>query len=223
MLPLTQMDTRAMQHTKFCSTLLILIVFVGSFQLVSAVSLSISRVNVGNFGTISLQQSLTANSGSAVDIQLAINQAVALGITNVQIPAGTFNFVEVNQPLITVNVPVGINVFGAPNQYDLNGQVIEPWKTILVLPWDAPSSSSVKQPWFWVNGRNNGNGDPNLGFRFSDIELLGYRAYNLNSPNMYIGVLINNVHNFRVDHSFFMDICGDGVWIDGYYPGTRYG
>jgi hypothetical protein len=80
----------------------------------------------------------------------------------VYIPAGTFNFVEVEEDWTdaAVNVPAGINIFGAPTERDANDQVIE-WKTILRLPWDATAGNS----WFTFTG----NADPNKSLRGSPI------------------------------------------------------
>ena len=51
-----------------------------------------------------------ANSGHSRDIQNAVDQAKTGDV--VRIPEGTFNFVEVGEPWMTVNIPIGVNLFG---------------------------------------------------------------------------------------------------------------
>jgi hypothetical protein len=144
-----------------------------------------------------------ADSGKAVDIQAAVDQLVATNsMGNVHIPSGTFNFVEVGQPWRTVNLPAGVNVYGAPTQRGANGQVMQ-WNTILVMPYDVPSGpiGSPVVSWFTMTG----NGDPNKPSRFSDIQLMGYRNTNPSSITIHYAIQIDSVLNFRVDHCYFRD------------------
>ncbi|MHA1834907.1 MAG: hypothetical protein ACTSV7_13095, partial [Candidatus Baldrarchaeia archaeon] len=162
---------------------------------------------------------IVAESGSADDIQEAVDLAASLGVGIVRIPEGTFNFVEVGEPWKTVVVPSGISIFGAPTErlsgipYDglgmnPNGQVVE-WRTVLVMPYDVPSGAT----WFEVVGDSN----PNVPFRFSDIKLVGYRSFNPNSTTKHNGLVINKVINFRVDHCCFEHICGKAIYVRGHY------
>jgi len=158
-----------------------------------------------------------ANSGSARDIQIAVDEAVAQGLKNVHIPEGTFNFVAVGEPWMTVIIPAGINFFGAPTQrtsglpepsrgMSPNNQVIE-WKTVLRMPNDVDDNGHSSIPWFF---RIIGDGvQP---FRFSDIKLVGYRSIDPTSKNWHGGIRMENVPSFRIDHCFFEHTTGAAAW-----------
>ena len=187
-----------------------------------------SGVVVGSTGQISTGAYAYANSGSARDIQAAVDWVAGHGGTGtVYIPEGTFNFVNVGEPWMTVYIPAGVNLFGAPTERDANGQVIE-WKTILVEPYGVPGgditdpsdpyysqqSSPIKE-WFVVDG----NSDPNKPTRFSDIMLQGYRFTHPDWRGQTRALVINQVIDFRVDHSRFQDTPA-GVWVGG-NPNTQ--
>ncbi|MEM2145830.1 MAG: hypothetical protein QW279_10745, partial [Candidatus Jordarchaeaceae archaeon] len=149
-----------------------------------------------------------AKSGYWRDIQAAIDAVAAAGGGEVYIPEGTWNFVNVGESWTgaRVTIPVGVSVFGAPTERDANGQVIE-WKTVLVMPWDVPGDWYNIPIWFKISGNSN----PNKRSRFSDIKLVGYRSLNPQSTTVHIGVEIEYVMNFRVDHCCFEHTCGGGV------------
>jgi hypothetical protein len=111
-----------------------------------------------------------------------------------------------------VVVPAGVSIFGAPTEKDEKGQVKE-WKTVLVLPWDMPSNDSVGvRTWFRFGSEG---ASVNKFTRFSDIKLVGYRYFDNSATNYYVGVRIQNIIGFRVDHCCFQDICGQGVTAAG--------
>jgi len=152
-----------------------------------------------------------ASSGHYSDIQDAVDEASAGDI--VYAPEGTFNFVNVSESWVEVDVPAGINVFGAPTErthgiaYDGNGinpnnQVVS-WKTILKMPEEAPNNSRF----FHFEGTQQRN----LLTRFSDIKLVGYRDIDSESETEYRGVQIDDILNFRVDHCYFRNLAGHGV------------
>ena len=172
--------------------ILILILFILGLSLLSS---SVQALDV------------TADSGHAQDIQNAVDQVAAAGGGNVYIPAGTWNFVEVGEPWMTVNIPVGVNLFGAPTERDSNDQVIE-WKSILTMPWDVPTD----RVWFQIVG----NSDPNKHSRFSDIKLVGYRDIDHSSTSVHRALIVTNVIDFRVDHCFFKHTTG-GIITEGHY------
>jgi hypothetical protein len=184
--------------------LLTLIILIGIISLSYAINTN--EVVIRSTGKISLE--IMAKSGSAKDIQTAINDAVSLGIKIVRIPEGTFNFVEIGQEWFTVIIPAGISVFGAPTERYSNGSVKE-WKTVLVMPYDVPTGAA----WFEVHG----NSDPNEPFRFSDIKLVGYRSINSSSTTKHWGLGIDKVINFRVDHCCFEHICYSAICVSGHY------
>jgi hypothetical protein len=184
-------------------------VFLLLLTLASALSFSLafpqlaSSIMLSNRGTISAY--VTAKSGSAKDIQAAIDIAAASikGVGTVCIPAGTYNFVNIGEPWKTVNVPAGVNLFGAPTQRYPNGSVVS-WSTILVMPWDVPGNVNGTPPapsWFTIDG----NGNSARSSRFSDICLEGYRYFNSSSTTGHYAVMVSQVMDFRIDHCYFRD------------------
>jgi hypothetical protein len=220
--PKTSMEGRGLQRAKFYVMLLGMVMLLVMFNLSSVISTLMKNVVIQNTGLITEMPSFTANSGSATDIQAAVNQVVAAGgIGNVYIPAGTFNFVDVNASWQQVNIPPGVNIFGAPTErtsgypepdYGMspNDQVVA-WKTILVMPNDVYADGSRDGPhWF----KCYGNGNPSRSTRFSDIELISYRHFHPESESSYqflIGIEFRGVIDFRVDHCCFLDIAGSAI------------
>jgi hypothetical protein len=168
------------------------------------------------------QYSIYALSGSASDIQAAVDQAEAAGGGDVYIPAGTWNFVEVGEPWKTVGVPLGVNIFGAPNNRDANGQNTE-WNTVLVMPYD------VEGTWFNLGkgGSSYPTFDPDVTprtqpIRFSDIKLQGYRSIDPESDTRNTGIVIYGVPDFRIDHSCFENTAGSAVTVQAWYDEGLY-
>jgi len=192
-------------------TAFILLTMLGSASILSLTFPAlIDGVVIRSSGQISLSKTtVPAQSGSATDIQAAIDIAAAGG-GDVYIPEGTFNFVGIDEPWMTVNVPAGVNLFGAPTQRDANDQVTQ-WKTILRMPYDVPGSWSDMPVWFTVNG----NSDPNKPTRISDIKLVGYRSVDPSSTTLHRGIDINNVVDFRIDHVMLEHTTGGGITIWG--------
>lgn len=189
-----------------CKFYAVLIISAMLFEisLSAAFSSLIDSVTIESIGQISLQFNVNATSGSASDIQAAIDQVVAAGgIGNVFIPEGTFNFVEVGEPWMPVEIPAGINLFGAPTNRDANDEVVE-WKTVLVMSYDVPGPSYNPATWFKIIG----NSDPNKPSRFCDIKLVGYRYANAGSTTVHCALQINEVVNFHIDHCYFRDTTG---------------
>ena len=180
---------------------MVLTVLVGTLSIYPVFSALTSSIVLRSSGQINLPN-VTAESGSARDIQAAVDWVSAHGgIGSVYIPEGTFNFVEVGESWMTVNIPAGVNLFGATTERDVNDQVVE-WKTTLVIPWNAPSEKMFKIV---------GNGDSNTPSRFSDIKLVGYRYYDSSSTTLPRGISITDVVDFRIDHCYFQDICGGAI------------
>jgi len=201
---------KELQCAKIYAILLVSVMLAGIFSFSPAISLLMNDVVVIRSTGKMATANGTAISGSARDIQAAVDEVVAAGgIGDVHIPAGTFNFVEIGEPWITVNVPAGVNIFGAPTERDANGQVIE-WETVLVMPYDVPSTLSAWETWFTITG----NGDTNEPSRFSDIKLIGYRDFDPTSTSVHFAMEIFQVMDFRIDHCFFKHTTL-GVAIDG--------
>ena len=194
-----------MQNTKFYAALLVLVIFAGIFSLSPAISSLMNGVVIRSTGEI--LTGAYARSGSARDIQAAVDWVAEHGgIGNIYIPEGTFNFVEVEEPWMTVNIPAGVNLFGAPTERDANDQVVD-WKTILVMPWDVPGDWDNMPIWFRVAG----NADPSKPTRISDIKLVGYRSIDSESITLHRGIAIRDVINFRIDHVMFEHVCSSPV------------
>ena len=216
-IPMIKLAVKEMQSAKFYAILLASVILVGIFSLSPAFSTLMRDVIIRSTGRIGDLATVTANSGSAEDIQAAVDQVAAMGGGNVYIPEGTFNFVEVDEGWegTRVNIPAGVSIFGATTERDVNGQVIE-WKTVLRLPWDVPGS--------WLGGSGDppaqggpqtpcwfkflGTGEQNESSRFSDIKMVGYRSINPNSEMILRGIKVENVIDFRIDHCYFEHISG---------------
>ena len=77
------------QHQKINTTFLVLIIFL-AIGISPVLSTYTKNITIGNFGRISFLN-VNASSGSAIDIQAAVDQVVAeSGIGNVYIPSGIF-------------------------------------------------------------------------------------------------------------------------------------
>ena len=225
-IPVIKLAVKELQSAKFYAILLVLVALVGIFSLSPVISSLMNDVVIRSTGQISTTPTnVTATSGSARDIQVAVNQVVAAGgIGNVFIPEGTFNFVDVGEPWMTVEIPAGINLFGAPTErtsglevppqgMNPNDQVVE-WRTILVMPYDVPGDWYNAPLWFRITG----NGDPNKPSRFSDIKMVGYKSINPNSTMIHQGISIKDVVDFRVDHCCLEHAgTGGGIPTGGLY------
>lgn len=200
---------RRIQNLKFWGALLILIVLTGIFTLSPAISSLMNDVTINSFGQISTSTTTVwAESGYWRDIKDAVDYAAQVGIKNVFIPEGTYNFVNVGESWTgyRVTIPAGVNLFGAPTERNDDGSVVE-WKTVLQIPWEA----APPRPDYDTMFRFQGNGDPNKPSRFSDIKVVGYREFYPPSDRWYSVVRMYNIINFRVDHCFFKNTAGIAV------------
>lgn len=187
-----------MRNEKILAALAALVMFA-SILFPSAISLQSASITLsGNPGKIEYDSYIMAQSGSARDIQAAVDAAEAQGGGNVRIPAGSFNFYT-SGTWSPVTIPASVSIFGAPTQRDASGQVIA-WQTILKMPYEAAEQST----WFRYS---SGSGAP----RFSDIQLTGYREGHTSSTTHYFGITIGGITDFRIDHCYFKDICGYAI------------
>jgi len=192
--------------------LLVWIVLVGILSASIVVSLPTGYFVIGNTGRISAY--VTAASGSARDIQAAVNLVVAAGGKgDVHIPNGTFNFLNVGESWKTVNIPAGVNVMAetAPdmdpswdNRFPLTCY------TVLKLPFDVPGILDNSKFWFRITG----TGDPTMPSRFSGIKLQGYRSIVNSSFQLLPSIEVYKVMDFRVDHCIFENVAL-GLVADG--------
>jgi len=173
-----------------------------------------NSIIISSTGKISAN--VTARSGSARDIQNAVDKIAATGGKgNVYIPTGIFDFVNVNESWVTVSIPAGVNVM-AETLPDMdpswNNRFPLTCHTVLKLPYDVqsgPVDDDVKT-WFTITG----NGDSTRPSRFSGIELQGYRSIQNSSVQILSAIAITQVMDFRVDHCIFENTAL-GVGADG--------
>ena len=219
-LQIIKVVAKGLKNTKFYAIVLVLGMLAGILNFSPVISSFTDSIVITSSGEIST--GAYARSGSAEDIQAAVDWVAGSGdgIGNVYIPEGTFNFVEVGEPWMTVNIPAGVNLFGAPTErtsgylepsrgMSPNEQVVQ-WKTVLVMPYDVPGDWYSAPYWFKFIGDNV---HP---FRFSDIMLKGYKSIDPNSTMIHQGINIENVVDFRVDHSCLEHAgTGGGINIRG--------
>ena len=188
---------------------MILMVLTGIFTLSPAISSLMNNVVINSFGQISTMTGW-AESGYWRDIKDAVDRAAEVGIKNVRIPEGTYNFVNVGESWTgyRVTIPAGVNLFGAPTERYANGSVVE-WKTVLQIPWEAGPA----RPNYITMFRFVGDGDSDEPSRFSDIKVVGYRELNPTSDRWYAVVGMYNIIDFRVDHCFFKNTAGTAVSV----------
>ena len=150
---------------------------------------------------------IVAVSGSAVDIQTAVDEMESLGGGTVFVPAGVWDFVAVGETWKTVTMSARINIVGAPLvdknlAFDGTDQRSN-WQTILRMPEEAPSGSS----WFIVTGREDLNENPLV----ANIAFIGYRDIDPVSTTKYTTIKFLQTIDFRVSHCLFRDIAGVAI------------
>lgn len=168
---------------------------------------------------------MTAASGSASDIQAAVDYIVSHGgVGTVHIPAGTFDFVpagtwyENADNLGFVMIPAGVNIVGAAPVVDGSGQVVD-WTTTLRCPTQLTSSppNNIGAAWFFFYG----SGDSGLTTRFANIEIIGERVFNYYTDVLASrAIIFEEVMDYRVDHCNFEDIASGAIFA-GWY-GNQY-
>ncbi len=153
-------------------------------------------VNLRNTGAV------YATGCSNTEIQAAVNSA-SQGYA-VYLPAGTYNF-ESDSSWNTVNMPVGISLFGAPALRNASGYVNE-WQTIINFGTFTPSSTnSVVYRWF------NYLGSSNYLTRITGIKFVGYHETHsgFNGKSNLFFINYPSSGEFRIDHCYFRNICGE--------------
>lgn len=189
--------------SKKIQTITIVFIFALFFSISTTFSLIQSTAILQNLGRIS--SDIVAASGSATDIQAAVNIAAASGGGKVFIPNGTWDFVAVGQTWRTVTIPASVSVFGATTDKNSTGYT-NTWKTLLRIPWKVPTTPGA-EPTFFTLASSSGNPLQ----RISDIEFVGYRDLNPSAvtestPCMYYGIQTEDAINFRIDHCYFRNL-----------------
>lgn len=201
--------------------------FLAFFAILSvAYSLPTSSFFIANTGKISLSE-VTAASGSAADIQTAVNAVISLGGGTVYIPAGDW---VVNQTAVVFSggravsggaifidletLPSGawLNIIGSYTNVTTtqqNGQTITCPATILRSNTVVYSNLTAKISTFtivgsvWHNSSNNNYvKSANRHIRISGITILGDVSSDASANGVNDGIILTDVDGFLVDHSF---------------------
>jgi hypothetical protein len=143
---------------------------------------------------------VTAASGSAADIQTAVNQVAAAGVGNVFILAGTFNW---NGE--TVTIPGGVNVFGAsPAGCKGHEDNWEHYTATTILHNDAAQPFPDMFVVLGANGKQT---------RISGIQ------FEANDPSSEPGASLNSAismreaKDFRIDHCTILNFAGTSIVV----------
>jgi len=149
-----------------------------------------------------------AKSGSAEDIQAAVDEVVAMGGGTVYIPEGNFTFnINFNEKIFGgyagVVLPGGVNLTG-----------MGPDKTILYCPlsgWRYDDSS--RQCLILVDGSNE------KPVRISGICFQGSVNFEegADDDRPLKGLFICGAKDYRVDHCKFIDFCSAGITVTNNY------
>jgi len=165
----------------------IITLLIGALAITPTLSTPTSTVIIANQGKISAIFEVNAKSGSPEDIQAAVDVAATMGGGNVYVPEGDFVFNPEDAPSGKgVQIPGGVNVFGAGKDKTILRQTRQPKTTMFM---------------FTVDGRNG------LPSRISNFTFIGFVVTEEYSG----GVSMYNVKNFRVDNCRFINMGWFGV------------
>jgi hypothetical protein len=189
--------TGIFKKKKSLSIIVALVMFIEIIALACA-SLSWS-IAIPCTGAIS--RAVVAASGSAADIQVAVNLLGSSGGT-VHIPAGT-SYWNGDQ----VTIPGGINIIGA-SLAGCAGHASNYTRytatTILHNNATPPNNPDM----FVVDGSNG------LSSRISGIQFEMTPPAGDGDLNSGVAIATNYLRNFRIDHCTFLDFSANAVWID---------
>lgn len=196
------MRLKELHNKRFYFRFLCIIILTCSFTIASTFSLLTNEVVIKNSGQISVTE-VIAKSGSAEDIQEAVDYVASRGGGTVYIPAGDFAFrINPNKQASNgipsgVIIPGGVNVIGA----GMN-------RTILRVVERPPDSNLM----FSIEGNNKS-------VRISGISFIGYKFSREGDP-WTDGICIMGAKDFRIDHCYFEDFSGSAIecanhWIRG--------
>jgi len=191
-----------LQNTKFCALLLLSLIIVGILTLSPTFSSLMNTVVINSTGEISLF-SITAKSGSPVDIQTAVNAVAAIGGGTVYVPAGNFTF---NPPVngTGVTIPyttVPINIIGAGIGVTILQETINSGGT--------PTTSFTSMFKRGYGGQTYSGGP----VRISGISFVGFVVNETVTSNGAIQLVCTQ--DFRIDHCSFQDFDSQAISISG--------
>jgi len=181
----------SLQQKLFAITLMIVIItaaYIVNAQLTNTATIH----NTGQIST-----TIWAKSGSAEDIQAAVDVIAAAGGGIVYVPAGNFSFnserTSYGGMYAGVVIPGGVSVIGAG-------------KDVTILTSLQPNSTWTNM--FYCDGSND------KPIRISGITFVGYVVGNVDDgtyPYVAQGVFLWNCKKFRVDHCKFINFPNHGV------------
>jgi hypothetical protein len=213
-------ETSLMRNPRALRNIVIVAVLLAVIVVSPALSSLSSNFVLTFTGRIQSGTSITAQSGSAVDIQTAINYISNNGgVGTVTIPAGTFNWVPTGSSWVTVAVPAGINIIGAPPTGSDSLGIPTAWTTIIRANIDSGGRQDRPKTWFRIG---TGESDPNKPIRFANIKLIGYRYSEQTAAEMEIGIELHGVVDYRIDHSCFENLGEGGVVVPCWYQDNMY-
>ena len=201
-----RMTWRSREMKKIHTYKTVILASITCFSLVSiAFSALSSQITIQITGSLSGYVTHNAASGSAADIQTAINWITTHGgIGMVIVPAGTWNWVNQGESWRTVEVPGGVTVSGAgvsgSDAYGLG--IPATWSTVLVDAYDSGGRVDSEKVWFEISGQSP---------RICNLKIVGYRNSHTSSSEMTQAVCLYNTQDFRIDHNSFLDLGGDAV------------
>ncbi len=190
-----RVDAKELRKESLLFRLLVLFMFIEMISLPLAFSSLTSSTTIKSTGSISPPKEEVAKSGSAKDIQAAVDAMAALGGGTVYIPSGTFFFNDE-----TVSIPGGVNVIGQGSG-----------STILHENKTAPFNRM-----FQVDGSNGKS------TRISGIRFEGNVTSSEDSVNG-IAIGIDKAIDFRVDHCIFMNFPQMAIYVGNTITGTTRG
>lgn len=196
-----------LQSPKLCAAVLILAMLTAVFSLSIGVSSSTGSVVIANTGKISA--GAIAQSGSAADIQAAVNVVASAGGGNVYVPAGTYYWN--NQ---TVTIPGGVNVFGA-SYAGCDGHTNN-WTSYNATTILNNTAATPSNTMFYVNGLDG------KASRISGIEFVTTGPVNTTMESIGTGpaVWLYEIINAHVDHCTFINFYSAAVLLSNTNTGT---
>jgi len=231
-IPMIKSAVKELRSAKFYAIFLVSVILVGILSLSPEIASLVNSAVIKSTGRIVWEQTYVgAKSGSAEDIQAAVDEVAAMGGGNVYIPEGTFNFIDVGAPWETVYVPPGVNIIGAGMVdenlvFDETDQT-DNWKTVLKLPYEYPTGVGDESDQYEFFELRNPN-ESSIGNRLSGFAIVGYRDELLAQgadPMAYPfptfkAIKIFGVIDFRIDHVLIRNAGGGAVEVKNDYTGT---
>lgn len=179
------------QKTGFRVMLLVLFLIAELSFLTFALSSYMGNFVIQNTGEIAFTK-VNASSGSAADIQKAVNTVAAAGGGTVYVPAGNWNFSLNAQWGVTV--PGGVNIMGMG-------------KNVTVLNAGIYQSSATGDRWFFfVNGGGKS-------VRISNMSLISLPYDDGNTVGTG-GIYVQYANNFRIDNCYIDNNTAAGITVD---------